>query len=284
MFPTNLSSAPAFMPRALPITTATASQPQLTPSHRHALSGPLATFPPITLAQMNSVALLNRVETKYLMPLPTLRMVLAELASSYRVLEVAQQRISRYHTLYFDTPDFALYHRHHAGALNRYKVRSREYLDSKGTFLEIKHKNNKERTLKSRLQTSHLVTTMDDEAAHFLQAQCPYDVQALQPRLWNNYRRITLVNYAQTERVTLDLDLNFAWQERDATLAGLVIAEVKQAGRTATSDFIQLMRTHHVPQSGFSKYCIGATLLYPTLKQNRFKPTKRLVEKIRQGV
>lgn len=260
--------------------------PLLSSRHdREQVLGPLATFAPIDLAHMNRVALLSRYEVKYVMHLQTVLGVLDKLSASYQVLEVAGQRCSRYRTLYFDTPDFALYQRHHAGLKNRYKIRSRKYMESNGAFLEIKHKNNKDRTIKSRIQTADQLTElnhtgMNHTVTSFLRDQSPYTADELQPCLWNGYSRITLVNQAQTERVTLDIDLDFAWQTNRVGLPGIVIAEVKQEGSAAPSEFIDLMRTQHVARSSFSKYCIGASLLYPHLKYNNFKATYRLINKL----
>ena len=88
---------------------------QPTPADLQTLPGVLATFQPITLAQMTGVALLDRSELKYVLPQSLLLPVLAELRDAYRVLVVAGQPFSRYRTLYFDTDDLELYRRHHAG-------------------------------------------------------------------------------------------------------------------------------------------------------------------------
>lgn len=76
----------------------------------------LARFAPITLAEMDGVSLLNRVDTKYLLSEATLAAILPSLASEYRVLEIDGRRAHRYRTLYFDTPDLDLYRRHRAGS------------------------------------------------------------------------------------------------------------------------------------------------------------------------
>lgn len=251
--------------------------------NRDELNALLTPFDPIFLSQMNDVALLSRFEVKYVLPMPALVHVLRELQDIYAVLVVENQCLSRYRTLYFDTPNFALYQRHHAGARNRYKVRAREYVDSKHAFLEVKHKTNKNRTVKSRIQTPELVTELNAGSADFLQDACPYQVDALQPCLWNKYTRITLVNKTCKERVTLDLDLRFAWQTQQVDLPGVVIAEIKQAGSAQTSDFMRLMRENHIRSTGFSKYCMGVSLLYPTVKHNNFKAKQRLVAKLMQG-
>jgi hypothetical protein len=199
------------------------------------------------------------------------------------VLVVEGHRLNRYQTLYFDTDDFALYHRHHMGARNRYKVRAREYVESGYSFLEVKHKTNKRRTVKSRIPTPVLVSTLEGGTALFLQDKCPYNVAELSPRLWNRYMRITLVNKHDQERVTLDIDLSFEWRGQRVAVPMLVVAEVKRHAHAAPSAFIRLMRQHGVRKASFSKYCVGVSLLYPEVKHNKFKATHRLVTKLMNG-
>ncbi|MCB0056798.1 MAG: polyphosphate polymerase domain-containing protein [Caldilineaceae bacterium] len=237
-------------------------------------------YRPIALGQMQSVALLKRVEVKYVLPRRVLPSILAALSGDYAVLEVAGQRLNRYRTLYFDTDDFAMYRRHHAGAADRFKVRARTYVDSASSFLEVKHKTNKKRVVKERMPTPALMTTLDAEAAAFVHRNCPYAVDAMQPRLWNSYRRITLVDLVRQARITLDVNLRFDWQARTAALPHIVVAEVKQARASHGAPFIRLMQAYHIRPTGFSKYCIGASLLYPDLKQNHFKQKHRLLAKL----
>ena len=95
-------------------------------------------FAPITLENMVSVALLNRTETKFTMPIGKLLSILPAIRQDYQMLSVCGQRLSHYRTLYFDTPDFDLYRMHVNGYADRYKVRSREYTVSGLSFLEVK--------------------------------------------------------------------------------------------------------------------------------------------------
>lgn len=253
------------------------------PESAMALTSELSQFDPVYLSQMQDVALLKRIEMKYVLPSIMLPFLLDALRENYRVLEVEGHRLNRYHTLYFDTPDFAMYRRHHNRAADRFKVRSRIYIESGAAFLEVKHKTNKRRVNKSRIETPALLTDLNDDTASFVRDACPYAADAMQPRLWNSYRRITLVNRAMSERVTLDIDLCFDWAGRSVGFPGLVVAEVKQERFSYTSDFIRLMRQHHIRSTGFSKYCIGTSLLYPDLKHNRFKAKHRLLAKLMHG-
>ena len=243
----------------------------------------LAGFDPISLPELNRVALLDRVEVKYLLPRALLEQVLVSVQPAYRALVVEGQQLNHYRTLYFDTAELAMYQRHHMGAASRYKVRARQYVESCYSFLEVKHKTNKRRTVKSRLSTDVLVTSMNRSSVEFLRDKCPYNGLELIPRLWNTYTRVTLVSKTHCERVTIDLTLAFAWQGRKIALPDVVIAEVKRDGSSADSDFIKLMRRLGVRKTGFSKYCVGVSLLYPEVKQNRFRAQHRLIARISEG-
>jgi hypothetical protein len=256
---------------------------QPTPAAPQTLPGVLVTFQPITLAQMAGAALLDRSELKYVLSQRLLLPILAELRAAYRVLVVAGQPLSRYRTLYFDTDDLELYRRHHAGTADRYKVRAREYVDSHAAFLEVKHKTGGRRTVKSRIPTEDLVTSLTPQAADFLADACPYPADQLTAALWNHYTRITLVSKQRAERVTLDLDLAFTREADRAAVPGIVVAEVKYQGARHASEFARLMRVHHVRETSFSKYCMGVTLLYPDVKHNRFKAKQRLVARLTEN-
>jgi hypothetical protein len=243
----------------------------------------ISRYAPISLSEMAGVALLNRTDTKFVMTTSTLLAALQHLHNDYRVLEVEGVRLHHYRTLYFDTADFAHYYRHHVGASDRYKVRSRAYLESNLSFFEVKHKTNKKRTIKDRLQTEHLQTNVDLETAAFLADHYPYEPAELLPALWNSFIRITLVSNHRPERLTLDFDLSFEREEERMTMDGVAIAEVKREGFSAYSDFIQQMRVTGVRRTSFSKYCLGLSYLYPQLKHNNFKPKHMLVQKLMQG-
>jgi hypothetical protein len=245
------------------------------------LSAALATFEPITLCEMAQSALMDRAELKYVLPLGLLPFVLAELRHTYRVLTVSGRRQGRYRTLYFDTPELALYLRHHAGAPDRYKIRSREYIDSQAAFFEVKHRLPNHRTQKRRIATAGLLAS---PVAAFLTETSPYTADDLCPTLWNTYTRATLVSRTRAERVTLDLNVEYTWEGESLPLSGIVIAEVKYdassgPGAAWASPFVMAMRRRNLRSTAFSKYCIGLSLLSPALKHNKFKPEHLAIER-----
>jgi hypothetical protein len=244
----------------------------------------LSRYAPISLDEMESVALLRRVDTKYVLHVQQLFQALDKIKDRYQVLEVQSCRINRYHNLYFDTPDFNLYHQHHNGQRNRYKVRCRHYVDSQLTYLEVKRKNNHTQTIKSRLKTPEFVSNLNQTDERFLTENYPYQYQHLQPVLWNNFMRITLVSKQAIERLTLDINLQFSNGWEQIGLRGIAVAEVKQENFSIHSDFMQQMRVMKIQPMRFSKYCMGIPLFYPQVKHNRFKPRTLLIERIkRQG-
>jgi len=240
-------------------------------------------FNPINLAQMDGVALLDRTDTKYVMSERQLFSALSSLTGQYQILDIQGIRLNHYRTLYFDTANFALYLRHHADGRNRYKVRSRKYVDTDLSFFEVKHKVNKNRTIKKRIQTPGLIPRFIPETSDFVETHSPLDPHILEPKLWNDFSRITLVSKHRPERLTLDLNLQFFNDHRTVTLPGIAIAEVKQDGIDHDSDFIRHMRAMNIRSTGFSKYCIGVSMLYQQIKHNNFKPKLRLVNKLMRG-
>ena len=235
-------------------------------------------FSPITLDEMKSVRLMNRVDTKFVTTMPRLQQLLSMAQSEYFMQEIEGGRNNLYTTLYYDTPRLDMYLTHHNGCLGRQKVRVRQYVDSGLMFLEVKNKNNHRRTRKKRIAINEF-DIEGEEKRQFLKPLCWYDVDTLQPALQNWFRRITLVNKAKTERVTIDTDLRFHNHitGEDATFDGAVIVELKRDGNMP-SPLLAMLRDLRIHPHGFSKYCMGTALSNPGIKQNRLKEKLRYVD------
>lgn len=230
-------------------------------------------FDPVSLSEMDSVKLMERVDTKFVFPAEALPGILETLVPHYRVLQIDDRRISRYETIYFDTPGLSLYLWHHNGKQDRYKVRFRGYSDTSSAFFEIKHRNNKGRTLKSRIPAEGVPERISGEAEQFLHRMTPLHARDLVPVLRVRYSRITLVSRTGCERVTIDTALQTEARGGTASFAGIVIAEAKQDHASASA-FREVMQAHRFFDGSVSKYCLGITALYP-VKKNRFKEKYR---------
>ena len=254
--------------------------PRLIPHTASQLRNALAACEAIGLSEMDGVALMDRTDTKYVVPVQTLIPVIEAVTGDYRALEINCQRLNRYRTVYFDTDTMSFYLQHHAGNEVRYKVRSREYIESHLSFLELKRKTNKDRTIKQRIPTPEPLTQAGRQVDDFLLSQFPLAEPGLSPKLIIGFDRATLVSKHGAERLTLDIDLSFEANGHQAALPGIAIVEVKQAGFDRTSPVMVAMRAAGVPPRGISKYCLGVSLLYPEIKHNNFKPRLLLLEKL----
>lgn len=239
----------------------------------------LNTFTPISLAEMESVKLMDRTDTKFTFHISQLPKVLELAKEHYKIFEINNKRISDYKTLYYDTSELELYNVHHTGKLNRYKVRHRTYVDSNLGFLEVKYKNNKGKTFKSRINELEVLQKWNAESAQFLLKKTPYIPNTLIPSLWVNYSRITLVSIETKERLTLDLNLEFKKGENEQKLHQLIIAEVKQE-KAKGSPFIDIMKQLHIREGSISKYCMAMAYTEPNIKTNRFKAKLLSIKKI----
>ena len=239
----------------------------------------LGSFDSVSLAEMDRVALMNRIDTKYLFGTEQLPPLLETMTAGSQVLRVEDTRISPYSTLYFDTPGQDFFVQHHNGKLNRHKIRMRKYLLSNICFLEMKTKNNKGRTAKRRMEIEDFEETLSPKSVIFLQSLME-DIPELVPPLTSSFSRVTLVHRDQPERLTLDFNIAFSHDNRTECCPGIVIAEVKQNRDQRNSPTRELMHRRHIRPMRVSKYCLGSVLLKPALKYNRFKPKLRAIQKI----
>lgn len=239
------------------------------------LSEALTLFKSHGLADLDKANLMDRVDSKFMLPISMLPKILGQIHQSYSVLEIAGNRVSTYQNEYLDTPDMRLYKDHHNGRLNRYKVRHRHYIDTDTHFIEVKFKNNKKRTIKTREKLFPKDNSLDT-VMPFIKSQTRDKYDDLHVIQRGGYQRIALANEQQAERLTLDFNLWYLSTDgtKRVELPGFFIAELKQQKISKHSPFYQLMSTNNISPTAFSKYCIGCSLLKGnTLKANRFKPT-----------
>ena len=238
----------------------------------------LNTFTPITLEGLDEVKMLNRIDTKYVFHIDQFATILEEIKQDYFALEIDNNRMFKYESLYFDTDDFKLYKFHHNGKLNRLKVRYRRYSDSGLVFFEVKYKVKGNRTDKKRLKQSelkHELTT--DELALVKHEQL--DETLLRKKMWIYFKRITLASKKMNERLTLDLHVSFDNFKHNKAFPELVIAEVKTDKSATGSAIIKSFNKYNFEEVGFSKYSTAVAMMEP-LKNNAFKPNFIKIEKI----
>ena len=230
----------------------------------------LPKFNSTSLDQMDKVKLMNRTDTKFIFNISQLPSILETALEKYYILEINNERLLDYRTQYFDTEDFRMYVVHQNRKLNRFKIRQREYMISDISFLEVKFKSNKGRTIKKRIKTKGLVTELPPKFKKFIEEKTPFSGDELTTSVLNSFSRITLVHKTAQERITIDLNLGYKYKNESVTLSYLTIAEVKREGY-AKSDFIDILKENRIYKQGMSKYSIGVLLFNKHLKYNTFK-------------
>jgi len=249
----------------------------------------------IDLEQMKDVRLMNRTDTKFVTTMAMLSRFLDIARDDYFAQEIDGKRVASYSTIYFDTKHYDMFLAHHNGRLNRQKVRVRSYVDSNESFLEVKTKNNHGRTKKKRVSIGDFELcgqeveevlgrghdAVSRECGEFLSHYLHYTPTTLIEQIENNFERITLVNKAKTERLTIDSKLCFHNLQtgREKHLGNIVIIELKRDG-TAPSPVLDILRRLRIQPMGFSKYCMGMVMTNDSVKRNLFLPRLQRLQRL----
>lgn len=231
-----------------------------------AVAGMAAAAPGISLADVLERAELQvRTDRKYLVAPAALRRLGGELD----VLDIGGRRSFDYESRYFDTPGLQTYHEHAGGRPDRFKVRTRSYLDSAETMFEVKLAGADGSTAKRR--APHAFDARDRVTAgawRHLSATLEAAGRRLPSTLVGActiaYRRTTFVARDGSARITCDHDLvctHGAGAVR--ALADHVLVEVKSPGGPSRID--RALAGPGVEPVSMSKYCVGLALLHPEL-------------------
>ena len=249
----------------------------MTQERANSIRKSVSSFVPISLEEMDKVALMNRVDQKFILSFTDLCQIIPQLEAEYRVLTIHGQNVFTYKTDYYDTPGLTMFTDHHNGKLNRFKIRHREYVESNLEFLEIKFKNNKGKTLKKRVESPH---AHSKPAQQLIKEYTPYNPSVLDMKITTLFNRFTLVDKKLTSRITIDFNVRFVGQAHKIQLDRLVIIEIKQEKQSTHSNIYSLLKEKSIRPCSVSKYCLGLTMMNNLPKSNIFKETLRKIKRI----
>ena len=168
---------------------------------------------------VDSAALLTRIDRKYVLSLDDALAVLDALARTRttRVLEIDGARSAAYESVYFDTPDLASFRLTATRRRHRFKVRTRTYLDSGQSFLEVKTRAARGTTLKQRVPHLDGPTTLGPGRTFVATSLAAEGVDgarhlALAPGLVSRYRRTTLLLPGTRGASRATVDTHLTWR------------------------------------------------------------------------
>lgn len=223
-------------------------------------------------------AMLTRVDRKYVLDRRHVPGVLAGLDPRTRVLDLGGVRTQSYASTYLDTPDLTGYRSAATGRRRRSKVRTRTYVDSGLTFLEVKSRGPRGRTVKERIRrrdgsgpwtplSPAELRWVEERLAPLGRAVGPAEMLA--PTLSVSFGRATLLMGDGSGRATVDCDLLWTTPMGGALARpDLVVIETKSGSRPSGLDHL-LWACGHRP-TRISKYATGLAALDPTLPANRW--------------
>lgn len=261
---------------------------------------------PTTLEDLNSAAsLLARVDRKYLVASSAAQNVVDALTGRALVLDIDGRRSFSYASTYFDTPGLDSYLQAARKRRHRFKIRTRSYLDSGLTLLEVKTRGPRGATIKQRLDYRAAdADRLTEEGIDFVveclapltgsAQEARRTAQSLRPVMATTYRRTTLHLPDDDARATIDTDLAWtALAPRSGASSGLssttgagrtrptavgrgasraagplAVVETKNPARCSPTDRY-LWASGHRP-SRISKYATGMAVLHPELPANKW--------------
>ncbi|MFV2195584.1 VTC domain-containing protein [Nocardiopsis sp. LOL_012] len=234
---------------------------------------------PMPLAEVNERArLVSRICRTYLVPVELVPVVFAGAAASFGVLTIGGRNSFRYSSTYMDTPDLRTFHDHRRRRRRRFKVRVRSYADTGARMCEVKTKDGRGGTDKTRIDHTGPQDLLVPESRAFVERTLRrYGLEPpgdLLPGTVTDYHRTTLVALDGGERVTLDTGLVGIRGDRTVRMRpDVVLVEVKtHGGRTPTE---RRLHEFGVRATGFSKYTALTAALEPGLPGNRWHRSMR---------
>lgn len=268
---------------------------------------------PVTLDELLADASLQtRVDRKYLLPVAALDALLDDLDPATRALEIDGRRTSAYRSVYFDTPALSSYLGSARRRRQRFKVRTRTYVDDGACWVEVKTRGPRGTTVKDRRPHAG-PAALDDSACAFAVAALGDERAAtldgpLLPTLVTTYDRVTLHvpgpaggrvadlhHDAEPRRAAATgapragssagsaasrttVDTGLVWTDpstgRSLPLRGLAIVETKTGSTPSSTDRL-LWRRGHRPVR-VSKYGTGLAVLHPDLPAT---PWRRVLDR-----
>lgn len=244
----------------------------------------------IGLDAMDSVALMDRFDEKFLIPSHWLDDVVRRL-TSFSLLRIQGESTTTYNNRYFDSPTNQCFEDHVRGKSKRFKVRIRHYANTNVAFLEVKVRDVHGKTVKHRIVRDAQQgwnADLTETEWRFIREHVGHAVE-LQPVLESRFERFTLADLASGERITVDSQLQFRslgdpveWLQ---PVPALSIVERKQEHINHQGPLLQAFRSQKQRRAPLgrslrmSKFILGRMTLTPNLNPRTYRMALRDIER-----
>jgi hypothetical protein len=240
------------------------------------LAAAVANLSPVGLDVLVERAdLQTRIDRKYLVPASMLGSLVE--STGLRALDINGRRSFRYESVYFDTPALVSYKAAAHRRRMRFKVRTRSYLDSGVSWLEVKTRDQRGLNTKERLGYDiERRATLAAPGLRFLRTyeQIAPSSDELHATLTTRYHRATLLDEGSGSRTTIDTGVEWETPAGSRTaLPAMAIVETKTDGAPCEVD--HRLWSMHIRPTKMSKYCTGLAALTPGLPANKWNRVLR---------
>lgn len=242
----------------------------------------LDSFDSLSLKELNSKAdMLTRVDNKYIVNGALSADSIEKLKAEFDVLAIDDKRTFGYENVYFDDADVC-FHQHRQGKRQKFKARTRVYLDSEElAYFEVKLAGKGRIIDKYRIPCAvsdhgtlpgHFNDFLKDRYSEQYNKKFNFN---LVPTVKTAYRRITLVAKNGGERLTIDHHLSLGVNDTSSEVpSSLSIFETKSKNGNGIAD--KILRSESIPRvKGCSKFCLSMALSGKVKKYNKFLPLIR---------
>lgn len=208
----------------------------------------------ISLEESKKIKIFNRFESKYIIDHDDILNIIRLLENDYLLVEENNKIIFGYHSLYFDTLELNMWNDHNIDKPSRQKIRIREY-DDKSKFLEIKEKIDG-KTIKNRIPIKSYFINDEEQ---WISSNLKYDTKNLIKSLDVKYNRISFIKKDKTERITLDIDIeyyNYKTNKRWKSNKNFAILEIKK-NKEENNEIEDIINKEYIFKQKYSKYYWG---------------------------
>jgi len=215
----------------------------------------------------------KRYDSKLIVNEKTALNFLAGLQNDWKIVTVDNKSEVQYETFYFDTPNFQFFKDHKQGRRKRFKIRIRTY-ETGDRYLELKLKTNIDETQKIRwpYPTDASLKDLNSDLLQIITQRLePYGYKLnfnnLEYKLSTKYKRISLVNFQNYEKITLDSNLTVQKNNQIERIgSGYMILEVKS--QKLSNTLRPTLNLLHQNRIRLSKYGLAVPVLYPNMGAN----------------
>lgn len=217
----------------------------------------------------------TRSTRKYIVDATTIATMMDTFGDDVSMLDIGGERVIGYETVYFDTPDRALYLDTARRRPRRFKVRTRQYQNGQSAMLEIKAKNGRGATVKHRKEyPSASRHGLSADARDWIDEVVDFDETGLlESTLVTRFGRATAIGRHDDERFTFDTDLVCEAADGATAVLDGIIVECKSLGGSSSID--RWLWRQGIRPAKMSKYCTGMASIDPTLPSNHWHRTLR---------